>query len=179
MNLPDKYAWLNDEPGPKMLKEALALYGTLETPGAENNPVIMAWAKEVGVNGWYPGDATPWCGLFQGVIAKRAGWDISKDLLAAASWALWGTRVEPGNEMLGDVLVFSRTGGHHVAEYIGESKDNFLIYGGNQGDKVGFEWIGKNRCIARRRAPWRVSQPASVRKIYLDDNGAVLAHNEA
>lgn len=35
--LPDRYAWLAREPGPRMLVEALKMYGTLEKPGAANN----------------------------------------------------------------------------------------------------------------------------------------------
>lgn len=179
MNLPVKLNWLENEPGPKMLKEALDLYGTMETPGSKSNPVIMEWAKEVGVNGWYSDDSVPWCGLLQGVAAHRAGWPISKELLSALSWAKWGTHVDNDQGMLGDILVFVRPGGGHVAQYIGESKTRFFVYGGNQSDNTGFEWIEKSRLFAVRRAPWKIAQPANVRKIYLDDNGAVVASNEA
>lgn len=179
MNLPANQSWLNNEPGPKALKIALSLYGTLETPGSASNPVIMEWAKEVKVIGWYPDDATAWCGLFEGICNLRAGWPVSKELLSALSWAKWGTHVEPGDEMLGDTLVFVRPGGGHVAKYIGESKDNFFVYGGNQSDKVGFEWVHKSRLFAARRAPWRVSQPDNVRKIELSDSGIIIGGKEA
>src|SRR5690349_6102284 len=84
--LPARYGWLAREPGPKMLIEALKLYGTLESPGSKNNPTIIAWAKEVGgeVADVYAADSIPWCGLFMAVIAKRAG----KDLPVHPLWAL-------------------------------------------------------------------------------------------
>lgn len=179
MNLPAAYAWLNDEPGPKALKIALSFYGTLEAPGSANNPVIMGWAKETGVSGWYADDAVAWCGLFEGMCNFRAGWHISPELLSALSWAKWGTHVDNDKAMLGDTLVFVRPGGGHVAKYIAESEDDFLIYGGNQSDKVGFEVISKDRLFAVRRAPWKVAQPGNVRKIFVNNIGVVLAQNEA
>ncbi|HXF88153.1 MAG TPA: TIGR02594 family protein, partial [Xanthobacteraceae bacterium] len=73
--LPSRYAWLARESGPKMLVEALKLYGTMETPGSANNPTIVAWAWEVGgeVADVFKADGIPWCGLFMAVVAKRAG----------------------------------------------------------------------------------------------------------
>lgn len=179
MNLPDKYSWLNNEPGPKALKEALSLYGTMETAGSASNPIIMQWAKELGVNGWYADDSVPWCGLFEGICNYRAGWPVSKELLSALSWAKWGNHIDNDGAMLGDTLIFIRPGGGHVGKYIGESKTKFLVYGGNQSDNTGFAWVEKSRLFAVRRAPWKVAQPSNVRKIYLDDSGAVISHNES
>jgi len=179
MNLPEKYAWLNNEIGPQMLLEGLKLYGTTEVPGSANNPTIMAWAKEVGVSGWYAGDSVPWCGLFMGVCAKRGGFPYNSELLSSLAWSKWGDEVEKGLEMLGDTLIFTRPGGGHVAFYIGESKNNFLVYGGNESDTTTFEWISKTRLFSARRAHWRIKQPSNVRKVYLSDSGAVLGTNEA
>jgi len=179
MQLPDKYAWLNNETGPKMLKEALSHYGLLEKAGPGSNPDILAWAKEVGVRGWYADDSVPWCGLFMGVCASRAGFPYNSELLSALAWAKWGDHVDNDGAMLGDTLVFVRPGGGHVAFYIGESQANFLILGGNQGDAVGFEWIHKTRLFAVRRAHWKIAQPENVRKIFLNDDGAVAGSNEA
>lgn len=178
-NLPLKYNWLLNETGPKILLEALSHYGVLEHPGKGSNPDITAWAKEVGVSGWYTDDDIPWCGLFAGICAKRIGYpQPAAKLLAAASWASWGTPVKKGGESLGDVLVFSRPGGNHVGFYIGANKDNFLVFGGNQSNAVGFAWIAKSRMIACRRTPWKIAQPANVRKIHLTFDGT-LSKNEA
>lgn len=179
MNIPQKYAWVWKEPAPKMLLEALKIYGTTEVPGDANNPVIMGWAKETGVSGWYAGDGVPWCGLAMGVVALRAGWNIGKEILAAASWATWGNPVNSDGAMLGDILVFNRPGGHHVGQYIGESKLNYLVLGGNQSDAMGFAWVAKSHMVTARRAPWKISQPANVRKIRLDDNGEIVDAKQA
>lgn len=177
--LPSKYSWLNREGAPKMLVEALKHYGILEHVGKGSNVNIMAWAKEVGVSGWYTDDDIPWCGLFVGVVAKRAGYAFSAaKLLAAREWANWGEPVPVGREMLWDVLVFSRTGGGHVGFYVGENNHAFLVYGGNQANSVGFAWIDKSRLVATRRPKYKIGEPANVRKILLSETGE-LSINEA
>jgi uncharacterized protein (TIGR02594 family) len=178
-DLVQKYNWLLQEPGPASLKEALSHYGLLECIGKNSNPDIMKWAKEVGVSGWYPDDSVAWCGLFMGICQKRAGFPYNSQLLSALAWAKWGDHIDNDKAELGDTLIFIRSGGGHVAFYIGEGKDNFLVLGGNQGNAVGFEWVSKTRLFAVRRAHWKISQPANIRKILLSDSGAVLAHNEA
>jgi len=180
MMLPNKYQWLLKESGPLELKEALKHYGTLEKVGKGSNPNITSWAKEVGVSGWYGDDDIPWCGLFKGVCAKRTGW-LEKpkyDLLSALSWLTWGDAVPKGQESLGDTLVFIRPGGGHVGYYIGENDNAFLVYGGNQSNAVGFAFIAKDRLKGCRRAHWKTSQPAGVRKIYLNETGS-LSSNES
>lgn len=177
--LPDKYSWLVKEGAPKMLVESLRHYGTLEHVGKGSNPNIMSWAKEVGVSGWYTDDDIPWCGLFVGVVAKRAGYPFpASKLLAARQWINWGTPVTKGREMLWDILVFSRDGGGHVGFYVGENKDNFLVYGGNQSNAVGFAWIAKSRLLGARRPEYKIGEPINVRKIELTFDGK-LSTNEA
>jgi uncharacterized protein (TIGR02594 family) len=171
------YEWLWDETSPNMLLEMRALYGTKETPGGKNNPTIMGWAKET--NTTYPGDATAWCGLAVSVAAKRAGWDYhpGKNALWARNWALWGRGVKTA--MLGDVLVFPRGQGGHVALYVGEDKTHYHILGGNQSDTVNIVRKPKEPILAIRRPSWRLSQPMSVRRVFLSSKGAPLAGSEA
>lgn len=179
MDLPQKYAWLAKENAPKMLVEALKHYGILEHVGKGSNPNIIKWAKEVGVSGWYTDDDIPWCGLFVGIVAARAGYPFSAaKLLAAKEWINWGQTVPKGREMLFDVLVFSRDGGGHVGFYVGENKDNFLVYGGNQSNAVGFAWISKSRLVGARRPIYKIGEPKNVRKINLTFDGK-LSTNEA
>jgi hypothetical protein len=61
-DLPKQYQWLENEPGPKMLLEALRHYGCLELKGRDNNPDITRWAREVGgkVADVYRSDEIPW-----------------------------------------------------------------------------------------------------------------------
>lgn len=177
--LPLKYAWLSKEIGPEMLLEALKLYGVTETAGKLSNPEIIRWAVEVGVAGWYPDDSVAWCGLLMGVCAKRGGFPYNSELLSALAWAKWGDHVDNDKAMLGDTLIFIRPGGGHVAFYIGETSDKFLVCGGNQSNMVDFEWVLKTRLFAVRRAHWRIKQPVNVRKVLLQDTGEPVQNNEA
>lgn len=160
-----------------MLQEGLKIYGVHELAGIGDNPTIMSWAKELGIS-WYQHDATPWCGLAMGIIALRAGHPFDKNkLLAALEWAKWGQGVSYGAAMLGDVLVFKRTGGGHVTMYVGEDAEAYHCLGGNQSDQVDITRIAKTRIYAIRR-PIYQEQPANVRRIILASSGA-LSLNEA
>jgi uncharacterized protein (TIGR02594 family) len=173
--IPAKYAWLGDIELPRMVAEGLKLYGLVEAPGAADNPVIMALAKEVGLEKTYVHDVIPWCGLFLAVVAKRAGKAIVEGPLWALNWSKFGqAHIPPG---LGDVLCFKRPGGGHVGIYIAEDKDAYHVLGGNQGDKVSIIRIVKERCVAHRR-PLYTNQPVSVKPYHIAASGA-LSVNEA
>jgi uncharacterized protein (TIGR02594 family) len=176
--LPTKYAWLKAEPAPKMLVEAVALYGTKEFVGPRHNPVILDWAKEIGEPG-YTSDEIAWCGLFVGICAKRAGWEARPkgNALWARNWAHWGSKAD--RPMLGDVLVFPRGQGGHVAIYVGEDSTHFHILGGNQGNEVSIVRKEKEPLIACRRATWRSAQPANVRPVILSAAGTPVSGSEA
>jgi uncharacterized protein (TIGR02594 family) len=173
--LPMEYRWLEEiQQPPRMVVEALKLYGTLETPGARTNPTILAWAKEVGLTRVYTADSIPWCGLFMAVVAKRAGKSWPSTPLWALSWSKFGERA--GQPRLGDVLTFIRPGGGHVGLYIGEDRDAYHVLGGNQSDAVTITRIAKTR-LQQARRQYKV-MPASAQPIVLAGNGA-LSHNEA
>lgn len=170
------YEWLVDEPGPKMLLEAVKLYGTKEIVGKGNDPTIMAWAKEVGLEKTYSNDEIPWCGLFMAVIAKRAGKDLPNNPLWALNWARFG--VKATTAMLGDVITLNRPGGGgHVGLIVGEDPEAFHVIGGNQANAVTITRIKKERVYAIRRPVYKV-QPENVRKIILKATGS-LSVNEA
>lgn len=175
MALPAQYRWLSKEDGPAMLREALKLFGTVEAAGAKDNPTILAWAAEIGQGQTYSHDSIPWCGLFIGVVAKRAGKDIVSSPLWALSWADFGKPAPV--PMLGDVLTFKRTGGGHVALYVGEDATAYHCLGGNQSDQVCITRIAKSRFYKARRPFYNV-QPANVRRVMLSSNG-ILSGNEA
>lgn len=167
-----KYAWLLDEPAPKMLIEALNLYGVKETIGNGDNPTIIGWAKEL-LLPEYNHDSIAWCGLFCAVVAKRAGKKVPENPLWARNWSAWGSKCVPA---LGCVLVFSRDGGGHVGIYVGEDTDCYHVLGGNQGDSVSITRIRKGRLIAARES-YNV-RPANIRPVYLSPIGTV-SNNEA
>ncbi len=173
-SLPTKYEYLYYEPGPKMLLEMLNLHGVEELLGPGDNPLIMAWAKEVKAKG-YTHDAVAWCGLGMAVAAKRGGWDYEPggNSLWARNWAKWGTKQKVA--MLGDVLVFPRGTGGHVAIYVGEDKSHYHILGANQTDKVNIARKPKEPIIAIRRAPWKIKQPPGVRQIFVGASGQMAS----
>jgi len=178
MGLPKKYAWLSKEPAPRLLLEMIKLYGTFEDLSSKSNPLILKWAKEIGLGNVYKSDAIAWCGLAQGYAAAQAGWDYAPrgNALWARNWLFWGDEAKVA--MLGDVLVFKRGNGGHVGIYIAEDKTAYHVLGGNQDDAVNIKRVAKSRLLGARRCPWRVNQPPNIRRIWMDASGAV-SKNEA
>lgn len=176
MTLPQQYRWLTCLGQlPRMVDEALKMFGTVETPGAGNNATIMTWAKETGLTSTYTADSVPWCGLFMAVVAKRAGKAFPSSPLWALSWSKFG--VEAGQPRLGDVLTFTRNGGGHVALYVGEDTTAYHVLGGNQSDAVSFARLDKAR-LYRVRRPAYNQAPATVQPYVLAATGG-LSENEA
>jgi uncharacterized protein (TIGR02594 family) len=174
------YDWLNDEPAPRMIVEARKLIGTREVAGKGNNPVIIAWAKEVGIGRVYTDDEIPWCGLFVALVAKRAGKPIDTSrLLTARSWSKWGDE-RKGSPILGDVLVFWRGNPDgwrgHVGLYVGEDDEAFHVLGGNQNDSVSIVRLDKQRLLGARHY-YKIGQPSNVRRVFLKADGK-LSENE-
>jgi uncharacterized protein (TIGR02594 family) len=187
MTLPARYSYLANEPGPKMVLEALKLFGLTEGKGPANNPTIVLWAAEVAqanptvYNKWatkfYSEDSIAWCGLFMAICAVRSAGGKPERLppdkyLSALSWAKWGKPVPKTGAMLGDVLTFQREGGGHVGLYVGEDADCFHVLGGNQSDAVTITRILKSRLFSVARPAYTV-QPDNVRKIKFEVGGPV------
>lgn len=168
---------------PQIFAEAVKLLGTEEVRGNGNNPVIVGWADEIG--GWvadfYSNDEIPWCGLFVGICAKRAGFPFDQRVLSARAWVHWGNPVNITNDehpMLGDVLIFVRSGGGHVGLYAGEDETAYYVLGGNQDDEVSIARIAKSRLLAARRCKWKTKQPDEVRRVYYTTKKTKLSENE-
>ena len=163
---------------PRMVREAMALLGTLETQGTKSNPIIVNWAKETNTkeDDWYNTDSIPWCGLFMAVVAQRADWEVVKEPLRAKAWEKFGKQVNEA--VLGDILVFSRSGGGHVGLYVGESDKTYFVLGGNQGDKVSIVEIAKSRIYSINRPNYKIAMPASAIRYYYKSGGR-LSNNES
>lgn len=150
--------------GPRMLYEMLAIHGVHEAPGSADNPVILGWARELGLGRDYDHDSTPWCGLAMAIVAKRAEKPLPEGPLWALNWRGFGRPVtEP---MAGDVMIKTRNGGGHVTLYAAETEDHYVCLGGNQSDSVCYTLIPKQSDAFRwyfRRPIYHV-QPAGVQK---------------
>ena len=175
MNLPQQYQWLTKEESPRHLLKALELYGITESVGEKNNPIILEWAKELGIEKVYTADSIAWCGLFVSIIMKRAGREPVEKPLWALNWDNFGVKV--GKPMLADVLTFKRNGGGHVGIYIAEDSAAYHVLGGNQGDKVSIVRIGKDRLHSARRPAYN-NQPTNIRIVKVASSGS-LSTNEA
>ena len=122
----------------ELLKIAFNELGTEEIVGTENNPQVLKYAKEAGIQG-ITNDEIAWCSTFVNWVAWKAGLQISGKA-NARSWLNVGSKVsspEPG-----DVVVFWRESPEswkgHVGFFLGVSPDLKRVYclGGNQGNRV-------------------------------------------
>jgi uncharacterized protein (TIGR02594 family) len=187
MVLPKKYSFLNDIGVlPQIVAATLQYLGVKEYPTkSKNNPVIMGMAKTLDVDDIYVNDEISWCALFMCFImwlCKKPMKFLKYDILRAASFKSWGNEVERGDERLGDVCVFSRPGGNHVAILIAVTKVNGKIttvhvLGGNQSNAVTFSEIAYERMTHCRRF-YATAAPASAKQYVIGTNG-VLSTNEA
>jgi uncharacterized protein (TIGR02594 family) len=169
------YNWLKEETAPRILVQAVKLIGTKEIVGKAHNPIILDWAKQLGIKA-YTNDEIPWCGLFIAYCAHKAGVQVVDSPLWALNWAKYGTK--ESTPMLGDVLTFKRDGGGHVGLYVGEDRTHYHVLGGNQNNQVNVMRIAKSRLHQARRTAWKIAQPSNVRKIELSNKG-IISTNEA
>ena len=169
-----QYKWLEKETSPKVIEEAVKLYGTKEIVGKKHSSEILSWARELGIT--YTADEISWCGLLVAIVIERAGFDTVISPLWARNWNNFGTKQEIA--MFGDILVFSRGNGGHVGFYVGEDDTCYHVFGGNQSNMVNVTRILKSRCIGIRRCPWKISQPLNVRVVKLSANGVISTNEE-
>lgn len=176
--IPKGYEWLSKVGDlPNMVDQGLKLVGTLEGRGSANNPKIMAWAKETGLDrDGYTADSVPWCGLFMAVVAQRAGYAVPAHPLWALNWQNFGKKA--AQPCLGDVLAFIRPSGGHVGIYIAEDASAYHVLGGNQSDAVTITRVEKIRLRTARSPLFKVGRPASSRPWIVASTGK-LSTNEA
>lgn len=151
---------------PPQLKVMRDITGTLEAPGSADNPVILSWAAYIASKfpemqsycAQYQHDAIAWCGLTMAYCMAKSGIrppfgsDDEERFLWVDSWKNFGTKVS-GGAQLGDVLVFTGGGMHHVTMCDGVDGDYYLCRGGNQSDSVKLSRYPKSSVTAVRRAP--------------------------
>lgn len=111
--------------------------GVLESPGAADNPKVLAYAKDAGIDKIVNADSVPWCAAFVGAMLHRAGIQGSGKA-NAKSYLQWGVRLN--GPVLGCVVVLDRPPHDwqgHVGFYVGRpSIGKIRLLGGNQGDMV-------------------------------------------
>lgn len=170
------YDWLKSEASPRILVAAVKQLGVKEIVGRTHNPVIMGWAKELGLDKVYTEDEIPWCGLFIAHCAHTAGTQVVDRPLWALNWSKYGNKVDV--PMLGDILTFKRNGGGHVGIYVGEDATYYHVLGGNQNNSVSVSRIAKSRLHQARRTAWKIAQPANVRQVMLAAKGTITTNEQ-
>ena len=131
--------------------EAISRLGIKEDTGKDpvtgktkSNPVIDKMHADVTGHSKYSDD-DPWCGAFAGTCLKEAGFPIPSVAVRAKEYLNYGTKVDPKDVELDDLLIFSRGGSSgHVGFYAGETKTHYLVLGGNQGNEVKHSLIPKD-----------------------------------
>lgn len=175
-NFDPDYRWLgNIGTLPRILQEAIKLFGTAEIAGRQHSATIMGWAKETGLEAVYTNDEIAWCGLFVAVAIKRAGYAPVAGPLWALNWLKFGVKADKPS--LGDVMCFVREGGGHVGFYVGEDSGYYHILGGNQSNQVNIIRIAKSRWKGARRPAYKNPLPAW--KPYQLTTGGKISTNEA
>lgn len=186
--LPSQYHWARphaESEGPRIVREALKLYGLSEVPGQNHAPEILEMAGYLGgvIEDFYTADEIPWCGLAVSYWIKKANFEPPKNYsqIRARDFAEWG---KPSKEpSFGDILVFWRGSPQgrdgHVGLYIMEDPKCYHVLGGNQGNRVSIVRIGKERLIAARRCPWRWMKPFGVRPFKVASATGTISRNEA
>lgn len=133
---------------PKWYQIAWGERGQAETPGGSDNPRILEYQKACSFN---PHDEdVPWCSSFANWVMREAGIKGSGEA-SARSWLRWGDKLDKPRR--GCVVVLTRPGSEtngHVAFYVGEQGDNFLLLGGNQGNQVSVKPYAKSRLLGFR-----------------------------
>lgn len=157
---------------PSWLATMREISGTRETSGGADNPVILGWARYIGqrfpkMAGYcanYNHDSIAWCGLTAAYCMARNGieppfgaGDTGK-FLWAASWSSWGVKLD--KPKLGCVMIFTRTGGNHVAFFEREEDGFYIVRGGNQSDAVNEARMPKSRFTA---AVWPAGTATTAR----------------
>lgn len=144
---------------PAWLAEAKKYIGEKEIKGAQHNPLILQFWKDIR-RGGIKDDETPWCAAFVGAVLERCGIPSSR-YESARSYLQWGRELkEPG---LGCVVVLLREGGGHVGFVVGMSSNkDLMVLGGNQSDAVNIRAFPRSR-ISGYRWPTSLSdEPQSL-----------------
>ena len=156
------------------ITEAKRHIGTKEIPGARHEPKILQWWKAI-KRGGIKSDEVPWCAAFVGGCLEAVG-IVSSRYESAKSYMMWGKAIPA--PLPGCIVVFSRTGGGHVAFVIGQNRAGHLVcIGGNQGNAVTVAAFDRARVIGYRW-PVAVPLPKSTAMPSLEVAGA-LSRDEA
>jgi len=124
---------------------ARQLVGLSEIAGSDDNPKIIEMYRLCGQP--QTSDEIAWCAAYVGACLSLAGYRNTGSLLAR-SYLKYGRKIDQPRE--GCIAVFSRTKDPalgHVGFYVSETKNNILVLGGNQSDRVSEQTQPRERLL--------------------------------
>ncbi len=154
------------------LKHVIGLHET------RDNAKLSKWLRSDGKTLGNPG-VLPWCGdaidtaLHLALPQEPRPGDLGKNPYWALNWLFLGVACRP---CFGAIAAFKRPGGGHVGVLVGQTKTEYQVFGGNQGDAIGYTWIAKARCVGTRW-PSSFANPNMALKLMARDGA--LSGNEA
>jgi uncharacterized protein (TIGR02594 family) len=123
---------------PWMIK-AMGELNQKEVTGSKHNPRIIEYHKSTSLQAG--ADEVPWCSSFVNWCFQECGL-FRTHSAGAASWLMWGIMLD--KPVYGCVVIKRRTGGNHVTFFIRYemrgSIAGFIGLGGNQNNRVGYDW---------------------------------------
>jgi uncharacterized protein (TIGR02594 family) len=134
---------------PAWMAAAWAELGQREVSGSADNVRIRAFFRDVGQPASLH-DEVAWCSAFAGACLERAGQASTRSLMAR-SYLRWGAGLS--DPCFGAIAVLSRgsdPAAGHVGFVVGETDDQLVLLGGNQGDAVSVAAYPKARLLGLR-----------------------------
>lgn len=134
---------------PPWIKELMKVDGLHEVKDFEK---LSKWLRSDGKTLGNP-TKLPWCGdavdtaMHLALPDEPRPGDLGKNPYWALNWTYFG---KPCRPCLWAVGVFKRDGGGHVGFLMAQTDTHYLVFGGNQGNRVCLTWIKKDQLVEAR-----------------------------
>lgn len=119
--------------------------GIAELPGKAQNKRILQYHQATSLKA--TSEETPWCASFANWCLAQMG-EKGTNSAAARSFMKWGKPLT--KPVKGCIVVFTRTGGGHVAIFDSMDKNFIYTLGGNQNNSVCIRAYDKSRLLGYR-----------------------------
>lgn len=144
---------------PRWLAFAWADLSVSAIPGPANSPRVVRYFADAG-HPEVASDEVAWCAAFAGACLERAGTPSTRSLMAR-SYLQWGTPLDDART--GAIAVLSRGSDPalgHVGFLIGETSNEVILLGGNQGHAVNVAAFPRSRLLGLRWPSDELALPA-------------------